>query len=475
MERARRTLHRAPQNPDDFNRKLIVPMVLGSVLNPVNSSLLAVALVPIGLALGAGPAATAWLVSGLYLATAVGQPVVGRLVDLFGPRRLYLAGTLLVGIGGLLGAIAPSLTLLVVARVVIGIGTCAGYPAAMYLIRSEADRTGKDSPNGVLTVLAVSAQTVAVIGPSLGGFLIGLGSWRLIFAINIPLAILCLVLGAFRLPRHITEDQDIQRNQLASLDIPGMALFTGMLLTLMLFLMNPRTSDWYLPVIAVAFAVALALRELRTPRPFIDVRVLSGNMPLLLTFARQLLAYTATYSFLYGFTQWLEHGRHYSPSLTGLVLIPLSVVAIATSSITGMRKSVRAKLVVGAVTLSVTFGLLMLVGPTTSLWMLIAIAALNGIPQGLISLANQSALYRQADPARMGSSAGLLRTFTYLGAILASAAIAACYSDGAGTSGLHHLALIMIICALALLGVTLVDRSLRWSKSSASQSEITHS
>src|SRR5438067_12015240 len=116
-------------------------MVLGSVLNPVNSAMIAVALVPIGVAFGAPPARTAWLVSALYLATAIGQPVVGRLVDMYGPRRLYLAGTALVGVAGLVGTFAPSLTVLVVVRVLLGFGTCAGYPAALYIIRSEATRT----------------------------------------------------------------------------------------------------------------------------------------------------------------------------------------------------------------------------------------------------------------------------------------------------------------------------------------------
>ena len=97
---------RRPSDTDAFDRTLIAPMILGAILNPVNSSLIAVALVPIGIALGAPASETAWLVSGLYLATAVGQPVTGRLVDLYGPRPLYLVGTALVGIGGLLGALA---------------------------------------------------------------------------------------------------------------------------------------------------------------------------------------------------------------------------------------------------------------------------------------------------------------------------------------------------------------------------------
>ncbi|MFB4301466.1 MFS transporter [Actinomadura sp. NTSP31] len=131
---------------DGFDRRLLAPMMLGSVLNPVNSSIISVALVPIGAAFGAPPSRTAWLISALYLATAIGQPVAGRLIDLFGPRRLFLAGTALTGLAGVVGMLAPDLRTLIAARVLLGFGTCAGYPAAMSLIRSEAGRTGRDRP-----------------------------------------------------------------------------------------------------------------------------------------------------------------------------------------------------------------------------------------------------------------------------------------------------------------------------------------
>jgi hypothetical protein len=117
------------RNGTAFDRNLIAPMVLGAILNPINFSMIAVALVPIGLAFGASPSATAWLVSGLYLATATGQPVVGRLVDRYAPRRLYLVATALVGVAGVLGVTAPTLGVLVAARVLLGLGTCADLRA----------------------------------------------------------------------------------------------------------------------------------------------------------------------------------------------------------------------------------------------------------------------------------------------------------------------------------------------------------
>ena len=115
------TTHAAPV--DRFDRRLLAPMILGSILNPINSSIIAVALVPIAVAFGVPAAETAWLVSSLYVATAIGQPLVGRLVDVFGPRRLFLAGTVLTGIAGVIGLLAPSIAVLVDARVVRGIGT----------------------------------------------------------------------------------------------------------------------------------------------------------------------------------------------------------------------------------------------------------------------------------------------------------------------------------------------------------------
>lgn len=465
--------------PARFDRRLIAPMIVGAVLNPVNSSLIAVALVPIGVALGAPASQTAWLVSGLYLATAVGQPVVGRLVDLYGPRRLYLAGSLLIGVGGLVGALAPSLAVLVVARVLIGLGTCAGYPSAMALIRREADRTGRDSPSGILTLLSVSTQTVAVIGPTAGGFLLGLGGWRTTFLVNVPLALACLVLGAWRLPRteqppnasdasslapsacHGASSTRADRPSVARrIDLAGIALFTVTLVSLLGFLTNPGADVWYLPVVAAAAAAGFVVRELRAPTPFLDLRVLGGNVPLLATYARSLLTATVAYAVLYGFTQWLEQGRGLTPTTAGLVLLPIFATGVGVAALTGRNPRIRGKLVVGGLAQVAVAVLLLTLGPQSALWLVVVVALVAGIPQGVVNLANQNAVYHQADPERLASSAGLLRTFFYLGAITSSTTAGLAFGPRADTAGLHTLALVMLVAAVLHLAVTLADRSL---------------
>lgn len=391
--------------PARFDRRLLLPMVLGAVLNPVNSSILAVTLVPIGHAFGVPVSQTTWLVTSLYLATAIGQPVTGRLIDLFGPRRLFLAATVLTGIGGLIGALAPAFWVLIVARVVIGLGTCAGYPAAMTLIRSEADRTGETSPAGILTVLAVSSQTISVIGPTLGGLLVAIGGWRATFAVNVPLALVAWLSGSLLLPRFTQAQRDKER-------------------------------------------------------PTGGLRAIAANGPLLRTYARMLLAMTVAYSVLYGYAQWLQEGRGLTPAAAGLLLLPVSAMALAISVATGRRMAIRGKLAAGAALQVVAAVLMLQLGGSTYLWLLIGFGAVCGLAQGLLSLANQNAVFQQADPVHMGASAGLLRTAGYTGAMVAGITTGTFFGDRADTHGLHELAVFLLVVGLLHLTLVLADRRL---------------
>ncbi|MEU2358394.1 MFS transporter [Streptomyces misionensis] len=444
-----------------FDRRLLPPMMLGSILNPINSTIISVALVPIGKALGAPASQTAWLVSALYLATSLGQPVVGRLIDLFGPRRLFLFSTSLVGVAGVVGTLAPNMAVLIAARVLLGFGTCSGYPAAMALLRSEAKRTGRDSPGGVLTALAVANQTIAVIGPLLGGLLIAAGGWRATFALNVPLSVVSVVLGLLWLPKPAPAARPAGGGRLvAQLDLPGMALFAATLTSLLLFLMNPHPRTWYLLVVAAVFAAGFALRELRAATPFIDLRVFGGNTPLLATYGRAVVAYVVSYSFLYGFSQWTEESYGLSPFRAGLVQIPMFLVAIGVSILSGRRSGVRGKLLVGAAGQIVACLVMLTLGEGSALWALFLVALVFGIPQGLNNLALQNSVYFQADPERVASSAGLLRTFAYIGSMIASSATAASFGRGADTAGMHQLAWIMLGAGVLYLLVTVLDRTL---------------
>jgi hypothetical protein len=319
----------------------------------------------------------------------------------------------------------------------------------MYLIRHDS---GGGSPSGALTVLAVSGQVVAAGGPALGGLLIDFGGWQATFALNVPLALLCLVFGLARLPGG-------GERRRVRLDLPGMVLFAVLMTAFLLFLMSP--ARWYLAVAAAGAGAGFAVRELRVAEPFIDLRVLGGNVPLLVTFCRTLLTFTVSYAFLFGFTQWLEHGRGLSPTMAGLVLLPMFVTAIAVSAVTGRQAEVRGKLVAGGVAQVLGCALLLFVDGGTPVWQLVGISVVVGVPQGLNALGNQNAMYYQADPARVAASAGLLRTFSYIGAMLAGAAGGALFGTGADTDGLRELSWFMLGSAVLFLAASVFDRSLR--------------
>jgi MFS family permease len=432
-------------------------MILGSVLNPLNTSLLAVALIPIGVAFGAPPSQTIWLVSALYLACAVGQPVMGRLIDAYGPRRLYLIGTALVGVGGLLGALAPHLGVLVGARVLIGFGTCAGYPASMALIKHESEHSGRTSPTSLLAALSFANQVVAVLGPTLGGLVVDGAGWRAVFTINVPFAVACLVLGVLYLPRH----QQTPRAGTRRWDLAGIALFSVALVAVMLVLMDPATMPLWLLAVAAVAGAGFVLRELRATEPFLDVRVLGQNKPLLVTYARQLLTGVVMYSVVYGLPQWLEHGRGLTPSQTGLVLLPMFATAMVTTVLTRRQRGVLGRLGVGSALQLVACLALLAVHDATPVVVLLVILAAFGVPQALNGLGNQYALYLQATPAQIGAASGLFRTFMYLGALISSAATASAYREAADTPGLHELAVFAAVCGALLLATVVVEALVR--------------
>src|ERR1700744_6456644 len=99
-----------PEHP--FSWRFKTPLFIGSALNPINSSLIATALLPIAHGIGVPGGPTAAPVTALYLATAIAQPTAGKAAEVFGPRRVFLTGIMLVAVGGLTGGFAGDLVTL---------------------------------------------------------------------------------------------------------------------------------------------------------------------------------------------------------------------------------------------------------------------------------------------------------------------------------------------------------------------------
>lgn len=449
-----------------FSGRLTAPLLIGSLLNPLNTTMISTALVSIGQTFGIGSADTAWLISVLYLASAVAQPVLGKLADALGPRRVFLAGLVVVFASGLVGTAATSFSWLIVSRLLLGIGTSAAYPAAMSVLRDEGKRVGRQPPRTVLARVSFAALGSAAVGPTLGGLLVTFVGWRGIFAVNLPVALIAFVAALIWIPadpprgaRAGTGDRPEPLR--TALDPLGITLFATALTVLVFFLLDLAHPLWWLLAPFAVLTALLVRWQLRTPRPFIDLRMLAGNAPLARTYLRHGLSYLLIYCVMYGYTQWLEEGRGFSSGYTGLLMLPMSVAALVCSLLGARTKSIRGPLTLACLLLTAGAGLLAFIGGDSPLALLLVAGACFGIPQGLIGTSNQAAVQAHAPAKDIGSAAGLQRTAQYVGAIAASSLIALAYGQKAGDSGLHLMALVSVGLGVLLIVLTLTDRALR--------------
>jgi MFS family permease len=441
-----------------FGWRFTFPLFLGSTLNPINSSLLATGLVGIAADFHIGPGRAAQLVSVLYLCSAVMQPTMGKLAELFGPRRIFLIGVAILLVGGAVGGLATGFGVLTLSRALIGIGTSACYPTAMALVRSRADALGTGVPSRVLGNFSIASQITVVLGLPLGGVLAGAFGWRGLFLVNVPLAavtLVCAVLGVAR-----EEVPSREGSSLRALDVPGIALFAGATVSLLIFLDDLLDPSWWLLALAASLVLLFVLRELRSSAPLLDVRMLAANGALQRTYLRQTILGLGIYTSLYGTSQWLEGAAGYSATAVGLILLPLSVVSMVLARVCSNRGWLRRPLIAGATALIASGALLLLFDRRTGLVPLLVLSVLFGMTNGFSTFANQASLYVQAPADAIAVASGLFRTFAYLGAIFSSSVIGLSFGSHVTDPGLHRLGWVIAAIGAAALVLTVLDRHL---------------
>ena len=449
-----------------FSWQFTVPLFLGSALNPVNSSLIATALLPIARGLGVPLGQTAALVTALYLASAVAQPTAGKAAEVFGPRRVFLAGIALVAAGGLAGGFAQDLITLLASRVLIGLGTSCAYPTAMLLIRRRARDAGLEKPpGGVLGGLQIAGSATASLGLPVGGALVGAFGWRSVFFVNVPVTLIALAATLAWVPpdgplRELQHGPLRARDIATRLDLAGIAGFAAAMVALLLFLFGLPAPHWYLLGISAALWIALTAWELRTATPFLDLRLLASNKALTSTYVRFGLLLLCVYVVLYGITQWVEGVRGLSETESGLLLLPMTLVSGLVISPVSRRNLVRGPVIAAALTcLAGSAGVLLLTGSVPIGW-IVVITLVFGVSMGFGAAGNQTALYSQAPAEQLGTASGLLRTFGYVGSIASSAITGIVFHNTVSDSGVHTIALIMIAVSVALVLLSVADRTL---------------
>ncbi|MFI7111044.1 MFS transporter [Nonomuraea sp. NPDC050227] len=296
-------------------QRLVLVLLLGSqFMLAVDFSILNVALPVIGSGLGFALSDLQWVATAFALAAAGFTLLFGRIADLFGRRRLFLAGMVLLGVSSLAGGLAVSPGMLLVARVAQGLATAVVTPAGLALLTTSF-------PEGPLRARALGLNGALMSagftsGAILGGLLTELLSWRWAFFVNVPVA-LAVVVAA---PVVLKESRPAER---PGMDLPGAVSVTAGLLALVFGLTRAGEHGFADPLGLGALAAGAALLvafwyvERRAAAPLVPVPILArpnvtwGNLAGLIAFATET-------SLVFLMTLYLQKVLGYSALATGL-------------------------------------------------------------------------------------------------------------------------------------------------------------
>ena len=158
-------------------RLLIVAIALGVILNPLNTTMITVALPSIQNQFQLSAQDISWLIASYFIISAIFLPLIGKLSDYYGRKRIFLGGLLLVAISSFFAPLSANMMVLLGMRSIQAIGTSALYLAGIGMVRSYIN----ENQNRVIATLAVFATTSAAFGPTISGLLIEYGGWMLSF------------------------------------------------------------------------------------------------------------------------------------------------------------------------------------------------------------------------------------------------------------------------------------------------------
>lgn len=390
---------------DGPDRAVLAALALSGTLLPLNSTMIAVALPDIASGTGGGVAASSWLVTSYVVAMAALGPFAGRLGDRVGRRRVLLWGLAAFALASAAAGAAPSLALLVVARLGQAIAGSLVFPNAIALLRDALPEGHRARGFGLL---GSAVGAAAAIGPALGGVLVGAWGWRAIFLVNVPVVAAAVVLTLRSLPAGAPAP----RRASAARD-------------------TPSRWEWAQPLRVPAFGAASAAVGL-------------SNL--------------AMYGTLLAVPVVLAGRPGWSAADAGLALAMLSVAMIAVAPFGGRladRRGHRLPAALGLALLTVAGTLLAAMGAAPGAPGLAGALLLGGIGLGLANAPLQTAAIEAVPARHAGVAAGLFSTARYSGSIGSALLLAALLGHGGDHAQAFFAITALSAAASALLALRL--------------------
>ena len=394
---------------------VLIPVIMG----PIDASVVYIAFPRLSEVFGVGADLVGWVSMSYLLVLSSFMLSFGRLGDMYGFKRIFLAGTALFTISSVLCGMSWSIGALITLRAVQAIG------AGMTMALSPAIITATFPPQERGRALGMLGMVVALglaIGPSLGGLLLDLWSWRALFLVNLPIGVIAYIACAKIVP-------EIEKQQKQEFDWPGAFLVLTGLASLLFFISRGQDYGWS-PLLLSFGAFALIagtlfiLQEKRTAQPMLDLGLFrsyvfsAGNIAALFHFMTQ-------YVIIFITPFYLGQQLGYSASKMGATMtaFPLTVLIVAPISGT-LSDRIGNRLLSAAGALFCALGALSLsyAGPEISTLDMAWRLSLFGLGTGMFQSPNSNAIMGSVPKMRLGIAGGVLATARNVGMVLGIAA-----------------------------------------------------
>lgn len=441
------------ENGYNRQRMVLITLCMAVLIAQVDTSVVNLAVHPIGQYFKAGTDSLQWVVDSYNLVYAVLLFTGGLLADLYGRRRIFMSGAAIFSLASLLCAVSPAINVLIGARAVCGLGAALLLPASLAIIRvSWPDPRERGRALGIW---AACNGLAFAIGPTLGGLLIDAFGWRSIFLMVIPLGVAALVLA----PRYIVESSDRHERHFDAAGQSFGVLTLGGLVVFAIELQRfPRIAE-----MALAIAVLSLILFIRVEKKSGAGALIPPGMFRIRAF-RGAMAATAGMTFgMYGVVfllplMWQSMGI-FGPASAGLALMPMSLVFVFISAFSGKLADKWGTRFMTGGGVAVIGGGLLVIGMTAHTGSLIATEiglVLTGVGMGLATGQLMGVAVGAVAAARSGSAAALINIARMVGATLGVAALGTVYTLAHG--GAHGLD----IALLGGAGIQIVTAVLAW-------------
>jgi EmrB/QacA subfamily drug resistance transporter len=413
-----------PQLVPDRRRRLLILVIcsLSLLLVGLDVTIVSVALPAIQRSFDCTLAGLQWTVDAYTVALASLLMLAGSTADRLGRRRVFETGLAVFAFGSLLCALAPGLDLLVAFRVVQAIGAAMLSPVSMSIVRNVFEDPRERAQ--AIGVFAAMFGISMALGPALGGLLVSVASWRAIFLVTLPIAVVAMVLTV----RFVPESRAPRPRRI---DPIGQVLVIAALagLTYAIIERVPLLSALALVCLAV-----LVLYELRRREPLLEMRFFT-SAPFAGASVVALCLSAALGGFLFMNTLYLQSERDLSPVQAGLSLLPTAVMMIVFAPVSGRlvgRVGARPSVLGGG--LAVLASGLLLTGVTadTPVALLLGAYAVFGLGFALVSPSIANTAVAGMPPAQAGVAAAVATTSRQVGITLGVAVFGAVVAGGIG-------------------------------------------